>query len=166
MPFYIEIKVQSAFSLESPNNASSALRDSDTIYCQAKYMSGLAIFRHPQMACWKSCRGWSYIATCDTDVGKQVKLRLTMTSRAAERKRKPLFRPLMSLVSHVSSIQQCSAQLPIFQKLAKKSPQLRQDLSRNMICSTVHIGFCDYGLSGQSGFSDRKPLDGPPAVHK
>ena len=32
--------------------------------------------------------------------------------------------------------------------------------------NTVHIGFCDYGLSGQSGFSDRKPLDGPPSVHK
>ena len=25
---------------------------------------------------------------------------------------------------------------------------------------TVHIGFCDYGLSGQSGFNDCKPLDG------
>ena len=33
-------------------------------------------------------------------------------------------------------------------------------------CNTVHIGFCDYGLSGQSGFSDRKPLDGPSSVHK
>ena len=32
--------------------------------------------------------------------------------------------------------------------------------------NTVHIGFCDYWLSGQSGFSDRKPLDGPPSVHK
>ena len=32
--------------------------------------------------------------------------------------------------------------------------------------NAVHIGFCDYGLSGPSGFSDRKPLDGPPEVHK
>ena len=32
--------------------------------------------------------------------------------------------------------------------------------------NTVHIGFCDYGLSGQSDFSDRKPLDGPLSVYK
>ena len=31
---------------------------------------------------------------------------------------------------------------------------------------TVQIGFCDYGLSDQSGFSDRKPLDGPLLVQK
>ena len=29
---------------------------------------------------------------------------------------------------------------------------------------TVHIGFCDYGFSGQSGFSDFNPPDGPLSV--
>ena len=29
----------------------------------------------------------------------------------------------------------------------------------------MYIGFCDYGLSGQSGYSDRYPLDGPPLLH-
>ena len=32
--------------------------------------------------------------------------------------------------------------------------------------NTVYIGFCDYGYSGQSGFSDCNPLDGPPSVNK
>ena len=27
--------------------------------------------------------------------------------------------------------------------------------------NTVHIGFCDYGFSGQSGYSGRNPVDGP-----
>ena len=31
--------------------------------------------------------------------------------------------------------------------------------------STVYIGFCDYGFSGQSGYSDRNPVDGPPSLH-
>ena len=34
------------------------------------------------------------------------------------------------------------------------------DITTSNFCTyTVYIGFCDYGLSGQSGFSDRKPLD-------
>ena len=30
---------------------------------------------------------------------------------------------------------------------------------------TVYIGFYDYGFSGQSGYSDRNPVDGPPSLH-
>ena len=30
--------------------------------------------------------------------------------------------------------------------------------------NTGYIGFCDYGLSGQSGFSDPNPLDEPPLM--
>ena len=31
--------------------------------------------------------------------------------------------------------------------------------------NTVYIGFCDYGFSGQSGYSDRNLVDGPPSLH-
>ena len=31
--------------------------------------------------------------------------------------------------------------------------------------NTVYIGFCDSGFSGQSGYSDRHPLDGAPLLH-
>ena len=31
--------------------------------------------------------------------------------------------------------------------------------------STVYIGFCDYGFSGQSGYSDPNLIDGPPSLH-
>ena len=30
---------------------------------------------------------------------------------------------------------------------------------------TVYIGFCDYGYSGQSGYSDHNLVDGPPSLH-
>ena len=32
------------------------------------------------------------------------------------------------------------------------------------IATTVYIGFYDYGFSGQSGYSDRNPVDGPPSL--
>ena len=31
--------------------------------------------------------------------------------------------------------------------------------------NTVYIGFCDYGFSGQSGYSDRNPVYGPLLLH-
>ena len=31
--------------------------------------------------------------------------------------------------------------------------------------NTVYIGFCYYGFSGQSGYSDLNPFDGPPSLH-
>ena len=31
--------------------------------------------------------------------------------------------------------------------------------------NTVYIGFCDYGFSGQSGYSDHNLVDGPPSLH-
>ena len=30
---------------------------------------------------------------------------------------------------------------------------------------TVYIGFCDYGYSGQSGYSDRSLVDGPLSLY-
>ena len=30
---------------------------------------------------------------------------------------------------------------------------------------TVYIGFCDYGFSVQSGYSDRNPVYGPLSLH-
>ena len=34
-----------------------------------------------------------------------------------------------------------------------------------MIEITVYIGFCDYGYSGQSGYSDRNLVDGPLSLY-
>ena len=37
---------------------------------------------------------------------------------------------------------------------------------KRYIYTTVYIGFCDYGFSGQSVYSDRNPTDGPPSLHR
>ena len=49
-------------------------------------------------------------------------------------------------------------------QVSSNSKPYRRALNQDtIIFTTEHNGFCDYGLSGQSGFSD---LDGPPSVHK
>ena len=48
----------------------------------------------------------------------------------------------------------------VFSKLT-----LNQWRKLQIISNTVYTGFCDHGFSGQSGYSDRNLVDGPPLLH-